>query len=60
MSEGRRLFPHSVLLEPARIRYARLDRLQVSQAAFADYRLEIGEEDLQDRPLNLDGPSVKM
>jgi hypothetical protein len=60
MSKSARLFPHSVLLEPARIRYARLDRLRVSQAAFADFRLEIGEEDLQDRLLNLDSPSMKM
>jgi hypothetical protein len=60
MSESGRLFPHSVLLEPARIRYARLDRWQVSQAAFADFRLEIRDEDLQDQSLSLDGPALKV
>jgi hypothetical protein len=60
MSEHSRLFPHSVLLEPARIRYARLDRSRVSQAVFADYRLEIRDEDLQDQSLSLDGPALKV
>ncbi len=59
MSESMRLFPHSVLLEPARIRYARLDRWRVSHAAFADYRLEIRDEDLQDRTLSLDDTALK-
>ena len=60
MSKNSRLFPHSVLLEPVRIRYARLDRGRVSKAAFADYRLEIRDEDLQDQSLDLNGPAVKM
>ena len=42
-------FPHNVLLEPPRVRFADVSADKVRQAPFADFRLNVADQDLSER-----------